>query len=256
MLAGICVCLLLLFGIAHASGFEPIPITYSGTMNKIDFDGKWSSQTEWKASSLNTYTYSDENQIIIRSAHQDNFVYIFLDAINDYTHNVGEDYAMICFDTKNTKSSNADTDDYCFTTVLGSKTGVVYGGGYDTTDHFEKIQNPEGFIAISTISDDNDRYTTVPHSSYEFKIPTSFVGRESVYGFYFTVYDGQEKKFYTYPQEINQDSDNIPSPSMWGEIYSPDKSLPEFDFPIISLLLGIMLPVFIKKIKNVKAIIK
>jgi len=125
---------------------------------------------------------------------------------------------------------------------LDGKNSFVYQGNHTSTnDYFTKIPNPDGFIGVSTISDSNDRYTPTPHPSYEFKIPINLVGRESVYGFYFLVYDGHTKKSYTYPQ--NLDSDNfikVPNPSMWGEIYSPDKSLPEFSLPVISLALSVV----------------
>ena len=228
------------FGIAYA--FEPIPITVSGTADKIIFDGKWSFEFEWKASSLNTYSY-DDTTVILRSSHQGDFIYILLDSITDRYLDTMNDYAIVCFDTKNDKSIKANSDDYCFMTSLDGKNSFVYQGGYTSIrdNYFTKIPNPDEFIGISTVSDLNDRYTPMPHPSYEFKIPIKLVGRESVYGFYFLVYDGHTKKSYTYPQ--NLESENfikVPSPSMWGEIYSPDRSLPEFSLPTISLALSIV----------------
>jgi hypothetical protein len=99
------------------------------------------------------------------------------------------------------------------------------------------------------VSDVNDRYTPIPHPSYEFRIPTSLIGRESVYGFYFLVYDGNSQKTYTYPQ--NLDPENfVSSPNQWGEIYSPDKSLPEFGIPLLSLTLSILSIIFISRIRQ------
>lgn len=240
------------FGIAYA--FEPIPITVTGTADKIIFDGKWSFEFEWKASSLNTYSYDDGATVILRSSHQGDFVYILLDSITDYHLDTMDDYAIVCFDTQNDKSVKANSDDYCFMTSLDGKNSFTYQGGYTSVNdnYFAKIPNPDEFVGISTVSDTNDRYTPVPHPSYEFKIPTKLIGRESVYGFYFLVYDGHTKKSYTYPQ--NTESENfikIPSPSKWGEIYSPDKSLPEFSFPAASLALSIV-PIIIlrQKIRN------
>ena len=58
-----------------------------------------------------------------------------------------------------------------------------------------------------------------------------------VYGFYFTMYDAHSNKFYSYPQDVNIDKPfQIPSPSLWGDLISPDQSLPEFPWPAIVLV--------------------
>lgn len=231
---------------------EPIPITISGTANKIIFDGKWTHEFEWKQSSLNTYSYAHDASIILRSSHQDNFIYIFLDPITDQYLDVLDDYAVICFDATNNKSHVPDLNDYCFTTSLQGEAGA-YQGGYSSngTKYFNKIQNPDEFIGVSAVSDINDRYTAVPHPSYEFRIPTNLVGRESVYGFYFLVHDGHSENNYTYPQNLESNSDiGTASPDQWGEIYSPDKSLPEFEFPTVSLVLTLVLTLFFIVRKN------
>jgi hypothetical protein len=240
-----CVFGLCLFSFVWAYAFEPIPITVSNTMDKIIFDGKWTHETEWKASSLDTYRYEDDTQIILRSAHQGDFVYIFLDSISDNYPDTMSDYAIICFDTKNNKSAKADLDDYCFKTHLGDTSGLTYQGGTSSTN-FNKIPNHEGFIGISTVSDINDRYTPIPHPSYEFRIPTDLIGRQSIYGFYFLVYDGHSKKSYTYPQNLDQQN-FVSSPTQWGEIYSPDKSLPEFEFPMTALFVLILVIVIFSR---------
>jgi hypothetical protein len=242
---------LLFCGFTSAYAFESIPITLSGTMDKVIFDGKWTFEYEWKASSLNTYQYDNDTQIILRSAHQGDFVYIFLDPITDYYPDKMGDYAIICFDKKNNKSESADTDDYCFMTYLDNKNSTAYQGGsiYEKNSFFNKIPNPDGFIGISAISDTNDRYTTIPHPSYEFRIPTSLIGRESVYGFYFLVYDDHTKKTYTYPQNL-ESGNFVSSPNHWGEIYSPDKSLPEFELPTMLLIISIVPIVFFSRIIN------
>ena len=246
--------LLVFFGFTSAYAFEPIPITVSGTMDKIIFDGKWTHEFEWKQSSLNTYQYENDTQVILRSAHQDNFVYIFLDPITDYQLDKMNDYAIICFDTKNNKSVKADLDDYCFMTYLGDMNSLTYQGGHTGTNNFfNKTQNTEEFTGVSAISDNNDRYTPVPHPSYEFRIPTSLIGRESVYGFYFLVYDSHSKKSYTYPQNLNPET-FVSNPSEWGEIYSPDKSIPEFEIPSVLLILSFLSVMFFSRIKFLKQI--
>lgn len=224
-------------GIFFAYAEEPIPITYSGTMDRVIFDGKWTFEHEWKQSSLDTYMYEDGNKmIILRSAHQGNFVYIFINAVTDESLDNDLDYATICFDSENNKNAVTDYDDHCFTSVLGSDTGVTLQGGQD--DGFVQISNHPDFVAIGGASDTNDRYSGVPHAGYEFRIPTDVIGRNSVYGFYFLVYDAHTQKHYSYPTDLVYEG-QLSKPNTWGEIYSPDKSLPEFDLPLL-----VLLPVF------------
>jgi len=59
-----------------------------------------------------------------------------------------------------------------------------------------------------------------------------------VYGFYVGVFDHSKSQTFTFPSEIDFENSDIPSPAKWGIIYSPDKSLPEYDLPILVLLLG------------------
>lgn len=230
-------------GFINAFALEPVPITVSNKMNNVIFDGKWSFEYEWKPTSLNTYSYNDGTQIILRSAHQDNFVYILLDAITDQYPDKMKDYAIVCFDTKHDKSPIPKLDDYCFMSLLEGKEGITFQGNESSThnDKFQKILNPTGFIGVSTTSDKNDRYTSIPHPSYEFRIPTDLIGRENIYGFYFSVHDEHSQKAYSYPENISVNSTVAPNPSVWGEIYSPDKSLPEFNFPMLAFSLSIIL---------------
>jgi len=215
---------------AHA--YEQIPITLSSTIDKVQLDGKWSFETEWKQTSLNNYYFDNGNTLIIlRSAHHGDYVYVLIDAINDEIINKGEDQATICFDTHNDKTQTPNNDDYCFDAILGMGMGNTYRGNYaDLNGGFIEIPNHLEFVGLSTDSDKNDRYSGVQHPAYEFRIPTDVIGRNSVYGFYFEVYDGDTKKLYTYPE--NQTS-MMKSPVSWGEIYSPDKSLPEFYLPFL-----------------------
>lgn len=200
-------------------------------MNQVQFDGKWSFETEWKSSSLNNYYFDNGNTLVIlRTAHQDEYVYVFIDMINDEVIDKGEDRVTICFDTSNDKTQAPNDDDYCFNTVLDSGPGNIYQG--DATN-LKQIQNHPDYIGLSTSSDNNDRYSGVPHPGYEFRIPINLIGRSPVYGFYFEAYDKNTNKLYTYPES---DSSLMQSPVSWGEIYSPDKSLPEFDLPVVMLL--------------------
>ena len=84
------------------------------------------------------------------------------------------------------------------------------------------------------MSDDNNRYSKVPHTSYEFKIPIDLIQRSDNYGFYLSVYDADSHVFFTWPYEASKENLlKIPSPNTWGDIVSPDKSLPELNLPIL-----------------------
>jgi len=228
---------------------EPIMITISDNMNKIIFDGKWTHETEWKRSSLDTLSYEDGTTIQLRTAHQDNFIYVFVDAVSDTHLDKGVDRAIVCFDTNNDKIAITNADDYCFVVTFDEKESSVLQGGFSLEEHFKKIANPVDFIGISSVSDENDRYNKIPHTSYEFRIPTNLVGRSDIYGFYVGVYDGHSNKTYSWPQNIILDSIQVPSPNTWGELVSPDKSLPEFEWPMLALLPAFSLAVYLTKFR-------
>ncbi len=231
---------------------ESILITLSGDRNKVIFDGKWTNLEEWKKTSLDEFEFTDRTNIVLRTAHQDNFIYVFIDAVTDTNLDKGTDKAIICFDGNNDKTLVAGNDDYCFGVSLGNNNGFTLQGGSNISlsNNFKKILNPDGFIAISTISDQEDRYSKIPHSSYEFKIPIELFGRSDNYGFYFSVYDGYSDKFYSWP-DINPTKPlKIPSPSLWGNIVSPDKSLPEFNLPLLMLLPALLLVILVTRHKR------
>ena len=227
------------FPIVHA---QTIPITISSRMNNVTFDGKWSFTQEWKESSL-TQMGESSNPIYLRTAHWQNYVYVMIDDVENTNFEKNSDRAIVCFDTNDDKSKIADMDDYCFISILNGKTFVLQGGSdLAANDNFNKISIPSDFIAVGSISDEHDRYTNIPHPSYEFKIPTKLIGRSDHYGFYVSVYDATKSKSYTWPG--NENSLKIPSPQTWGELFSPDKSLPEFPYPAIAFVLGILVIVY------------
>jgi len=234
---------------SFASSAEPILITKSTNMDQVIFDGKWTFFSEWKPSSLNQFSYDDGKRIILRSAHQDDYLYLYLDAITDFTLDKGADKATICIDGKNNKNTTSDENDFCFSSTLGNKQGVVFQGGSINaiTGNFKKISNPENFIGLSDISDENNRYTQNLHPSFEFKIPIDLIQRSDNYGFYFSVYDASSDTFYSFPKEtIRENSLKIPSPNQWGDLISPDKSLPELHFPLLIFSIMILTLVIIQ----------
>lgn len=246
-------CTLIILAFPSAFAYEPIMITISEEMSSLDLDGKWTHPFEWKKSSLNEFNYEDNTRIILRSAHQGDFVYVFIDNLSDMTLDRHADRAIICFDSQNNKSLKSDKNDFCFMSVLEHNYGYTLQGGsvIATNGNFEKIPNHKDTFAMSSISDNNDRYVKIPHPSYEFKIPLEIIKRNNIYGFYFQVLDASTNTLYEYPENLSHISTvKIPSPSEWGEIISPDKSLPEFNLPFLIMILSIGTIIIFSKTKN------
>ena len=220
---------------------QEIPITVTGTLDQVIFDGKWSFVTEWKASSLTIIDTQTPDPIYLRTAHQGNFVYVMIDATEDKRVTKNSDSAIVCFDTKNERKSTLNANDYCFMVILDGKSYTYQGGSPLAVDgNLVIIPNPEGFIGVGSVSDNNDRYTPVPHASYELRIPTSLIGRSDVYGFYVGVFDSHKDKVHSWPSVPNGNNlFHVPSPSSWGNLVSPDKSLPEFPWPVLALILSL-----------------
>ena len=230
--------LIIILFFPYASASEPILITKSVNMNDVEFDGKWTTKLEWKKSSWNEFSF-DDKKIHLRSAHQGDFIYFLIDPVDDLTLDNGADKATICIDSKNNKSLIPDSDDFCFSIALGNSQGIVFQGGADlkSKNYMKRILNVDNFIAVSKISDANDRYSSIPHPTFEFKIPLELIGRSDNYGFYFSVYDASENQFSSYPIEAEREKMfTLPSPKLWGNLVSPDKSLPEFEIPLLVLL--------------------
>src|SRR5690348_14477567 len=142
---------LILLGVKTAYA-ESIMITQSDVMNKVIFDGKWTYFYEWKRSSLTDLSYDDGTKIELRAAHQDNFIYVFIDNLSDTSIDKGADSATICFDTQNEKSLKPDSNDYCFVATLDGNNSFVLQGDspLGINSNFKKIENPSGFIGISS----------------------------------------------------------------------------------------------------------
>jgi hypothetical protein len=239
----------ILFDQAYAST-DPILITQSTGLHDVIFDGKWTNEIEWKPSSHNLLSYDDSTTIHLRTAHQENFIYIFVDPIKDLTLDKNLDEATICFDAKNNKSLIPDTNDFCFSVLLNESQGILKQG--NSNGNYEIINEVE-FIAISDISDENDRYSKILHPSYEFRIPIELLGRSDNYGFYLSVYDASLDKFYSWPENITRESSSkIPSPSEWGDIISPDKSLPEMHLPLVIFAILIFTIILIQSKAKIK----
>jgi len=243
-----------LFVLGIDSAFaDTVFTTQSPILDVLTFDGKWYLPYEWKQSTEQVITYPDGTQLAIRIAHDYQNLYFFIDFISDTKIDKGADRATICLDVKNDKAKFANDDDFCFMIALFGKNVIVLQGGSPLhfTSNFYSVSNTEGAIGVGSISANDNRYTHIPHSSYEFSVPIDLVGRTDIYGFYVGVYEASSKTVYSWPQQITLDRQNqIPSPSQWGELVSPDKSIPEFGFPFLALIPSLILILIITRIKN------
>lgn len=266
-----------IYGIEEIDDKKNILITKSNSMEEINFDGKWTFYQEWKQTSWNPIR-SDENIVFhLRTAHQRNFIYVLIDAISDTKKNIGSDKAIVCIDSKNNKSEFLDNDDYCFVVqleeinfidaLLNKQDNFILQGDSQSKsfEELEKIRVKE-FVGIGIMSDKEDKYSEIPHASYEFKIPIELLGRSDNYGFYVNVFDASSNVVYSWPEDIKLESFDIPSPSLWGNLISPDKSLLENsekesgDFVILFVVFVIVLVIsvgiffIIKKKRSFKRI--
>ena len=173
----ITICMITLFSNA-AFADEPIKITISSTFDDVIFDGEWSFRNEWKASTLDQFRFADDD-LVLRTAHQDDYMYVLIDVLGDTTNDRMADRAIVCIDGDET-SEMADESDWCYVATRGSKNGHTLNGGSPSfqTSHFNIQKNHLDFIAIGGTSGENDRYVKIPHAAYEFKIPIEQIGFE------------------------------------------------------------------------------
>ena len=212
----------LLSNTAFADG--PIKVTISNTLDDVIFDGEWSFKQEWKASTLDKFRFNGDD-LVLRTAHQDNYIYIMIDVLGDVPYDHIADRAIVCFDGKET-SSMADESDWCYVATRGSKNGHTLNGGSPIyqTSHFNLQKNHPEFIAVGGTSGPNDRYIKMHHAAYEFRIPIEQIGFEDEYGFFMQVFDRNDVM--TYPSEHSgKYPQKIPSPKQWGLMISPDRSI-------------------------------
>ena len=234
----------------NTSHAEQIFTTFGQSSDGIIFDGKWSYLKEWKPTTEDVIGFNDGGKISIKTGHDRNNLYVLLDFISERSFAKFADFGMVCIDSNFGKENYPQKDDYCFVVSLGSKNPITLEGGSPLAknNYFTKIKNHPDLIAVGGISDKNDRYTPVSHTTYEFKIPIEIFGASDMYGFYVAVYDANANKTYSWPQNIVTETyPFVPSPSKWGELISPDKSLPEFQWPLITLIPAIFLAIYITR---------
>lgn len=215
------------FSVNEAFAEEPILVLESNAFR--DIDGKWTFVSEWKESGDTQLSYNNGGKLILRTAHDRNYIYVLVNHLGDVSPNKGEDKAVICLNG-NSKNIKPEKDDYCFIVTLGRTNPVVLQGGSPSVvkSNFKRIFET-GFEGKGGVTN-TDRYSVVPHITYEFKIPIDLVGRSNEYQFYVAVYES-DNYVLTWPKYITlKNNFTIPPPSSWGTMISPDKSLPEFHF--------------------------
>ena len=230
---------------------EIVIIPQSNQMEYVILDGKWTDDREWKQSGYDGWKFSDGHGIIFRSAHQGNYLYFLIDFISDRVPEKNMDRAVICLESNNEKNLIAKDNSHCFIATMKSSNPVILQGGSPSAidGNFKRIYHDD-VIAVGTVSDFKDRYSQIPHSTYEFKIPTDLVGRHTEYGLYIAVYDFHNDNLYSWPRNIELENNfQIPSPSKWGVIISPDKTLPEFEFPLLLSVLSFSAIIYLSKRK-------
>ena len=149
---------------------EPIKITISDTLDDVIFDGEWSFGHEWKASTLDEFRFNDDD-LVLRTAHQDDYMYVLINVLGDVTNDHMADRAIVCLDGKET-SEMANESDWCYVATRGSKNGHTLNGGSPShqTSHFNIQKNHPDFIAIGGTSGkmtDMSKFH-MPHMSLRF----------------------------------------------------------------------------------------
>lgn len=211
-----------------------------------DLDGKWTFVSEWKESAYTGLSYENGGKLILRTAHDRNYIYVLVDHLGDTFPNKGEDRATLCLNG-NSKNKNPEKDDYCFIVTLGRNNPIILQGGSPSIvkSNFKRIFETE-FEGMSDVTV-TDRYSVIPHVTYEFKIPVDLVGRNNEYQFYVAVYESQNNYVLTWPKYITlKNNFAIPPPSNWGTIISPDNSLPEFQFPYFVFFIPFMMIIVLR----------
>lgn len=232
---------------------ETISTTLRHDAKDTIFDGKWTFTQEWKSTSENIVKFDDDHKLVVRTGHDYENLYVLIDFISDRSIQKFSDRGIVCIDSKMDAGNKPDSDDYCFTVVVGSDRAMIFQGGYILAQNgfLKKIENHPNLIAVGGVSDRHDRYSDIPHTSYEFKIPLEIFGKSDVYGFYVGAFDAKTGKEYSWPSNIRDPYSLVLTPDQWGQIVSPDKSIPEFNSPIL-ILLSIIIAIFLGRTKIIR----
>jgi hypothetical protein len=224
---------------------ESILITEANSIQEID--GKWGFVNEWKESAYTGLSYDNGEKLVLRTLHDRNYIYVLVDHLGDTHPNKGEDRAIVCLNSKN---ENPEKDNYCFIVTLGRKNSIVLqeSTSFTINSKFKRIFKTEfegmGGVTVA------DRYSTIPHVTYEFKIPVELVGKSNEYQFYVAAYEAQRNYILTWPKNIIlKNNFDIPLSSNWGTMISPDSSLPEFPLSLSVLIIPMVMIIVISRMK-------
>lgn len=211
---------------------EELFITYTDTDSEIIYDGKWSFKTEWKKSAYTTVEQNFEKLFVLRYAHNYEEILVFIDVIADKSINILKDKSVLCFKSQ----TNEKNPSYCFEKIYDGELTTLVKNPDTLENQYKKIKNHPNTLAISGISDKYNRYVNDLHISYEFKIPIDLIGRSDVYDFYVAIFDDETNQIISWPLTSEKSEFFILKNDDWGQLISPDKSIPEFPFPIIILI--------------------
>lgn len=199
-------------------------------------DGVWTTPDEWRKASEMILNYTDGTQLVIRGKHDSSSLFILLEMPRDY---VLDGHAAICFDTSSDRGPYMKEDDHCF--VLGNNILKEYIGDGKTTLMRQTALSPN-VIARSGLSDEISQHEAgKSHVSYEFKLPLSFLGDNSRFGFYVTFDTHGQSTNYTYyyswPDYDSAASLRVASPRDWGTLeISSETVVPEFPLHVIGVI--------------------
>ena len=193
----------------------------SDTMPYVNFDGEWSFGQEWKQSTLNQFG-NDDFPMILRIGHFDDFLYVHVNNLFDLTNNKSADRTTVCLSPI---QSNPENDYWCFVASRGINSGHTLEGNAQSyfDGNLKLISNPPDFIGVGGTSSVGDRYMITPHAAYEFKIPLDYVGKSYDYRILVKTVDGDN--VYTFPENLMNSPNGLPSMDYWGILSSKDKTM-------------------------------
>ena len=209
-------------------------ITFTDADSEIILDGKWSNAHEWKKSSETIITQDNKKSFALRYAHNYEQIFVLIDVVDDISANSLKDKSLLCFEAETTESSIIDESKiYCFEKMLDGNLVTLIKNVETLESSYKKIKNPPNVVATSGLSDQNDRYSKIPHISYEFQIPIDIIGRSNEYNVYVEVFDAETNSIMTWPSNPDVTESFLTNSTEWGKMISPDKSIPEFPSPLI-----------------------
>jgi hypothetical protein len=192
-------------------------------------DGTRDYSNEWQRPGFTRSPEGTNQNLVIRSEHDREFMYFLLEDRSDKTNDGADDRGIICLDNPPRETPSPGDEDIC---IFVTKTGVITAvKGSDDGSANNFVEVPTELKARGGMT---DGFTT-----YEFKIPIDFVGRYSEYGFLTASVDISSQTMTMFPDRGY--SDNIPPQNLWATMQSLDKTIPEFPYPILVGSIGLTL---------------